>query len=125
MNINDIKSGSIQFWGEWFGGRPYENFHRPIEAKLISDNLVVIKFSEGEIASIYDPVDITFDEKEFSVKEASRIIFEWYFYGRDQTAENLCYIEYCSIDDYTVLRTGSDNVRKEISTNKLKAMRIV
>lgn len=86
MNIL-IKGGSLSFWGVWFG-RPCDNFHVPINAEL-DGGVLTICFDEGEKCVVYDPFDIVNEPNDFHVKRASKIVWEWYYYGRKQAPENL------------------------------------
>ena len=82
------KGGSLRFWSEWFG-RPHDNFHIPISAEL-DGNVLTIFFNEGEKCTVYDPSGIVNKPDEFYIVHASRIIWEWYYYGKAHTPENLC-----------------------------------
>ena len=130
MEHLNVKNGSIQFWGEWFGGRPLDNYHKVIETYWDKDNILIVKLDQGEVVTIHDPMGIVSTEKEFSIKEASRIIFEWFYYGRECAPENLCCLEYRRVDDDQVLCTRTDIVNncpceKNLHINGLVAMRIV
>lgn len=81
------KGGSLCFWGEWFG-RPHDNFHSPISAEL-DGNVLTIIFNEGEKCVVYDPSEIVNTLNDFHIVNASKIIWEWYYYGREHIPENL------------------------------------
>lgn len=48
--------GTLRFWGEWFG-RPYDNFHKPVNSEF-SENMLIIRFENGEKCTVYDPSEI-------------------------------------------------------------------
>lgn len=87
MNILK-KGGSLRFFGEWFG-RPHDNFHRPLSAEL-SETVLVILFDGGEKCTVYDPFGIVNEPNDLHIERASKIVWEWYYYGKEKTPENLC-----------------------------------
>ena len=124
MKYSRIKSGSIQFWGEWFGGRPYEDYHEVIETNWFKSDVFIVKLDQGEVITIYRPINVIVSEQEFSIKDASLIVFDWFSYGRAHTPENLCHLEYKSVDNSQVLFTGADGVNKVLNKRGLYAMQI-
>ena len=87
-----IKSGTLRIWGEWFG-RPYDNIHSIIGASADEDRLV-LSFNQGETLSIHHPDRGVFDKKIFQIEGATRVRWEWYFYGKDHLPENLHFLDY-------------------------------
>lgn len=120
----NIKSGTLQFWGEWFG-RPHDNFHTVTKTYWEKDNILIIKFDEGETATIYNPKNIISNKRIFYIEKASLITFEWFYYGREHITENLYRLEYQSIGDNEVLCKGTGITSKNIHKNGEFAMRIV
>ena len=90
------KGGTLRFFGDWFG-RPYDNFHIPVSAEL-SENVLTILFNNGGKCVVYDPVGTVNEPNDFHVGRASKIVWEWYYYGKAQTPENLCRLEYTFAD---------------------------
>ena len=125
MEYLNVKDGSMQFWGEWFGGRPFENYHKVIEAHWAKDDVLVIRLDQEEIVTICNPTNIVSSEKEFSIEDASLITFEWFYYGREHTPENLHRLEYRSIKGNQVICAGTDTTDKKLYKNGLFAMQIV
>ena len=124
MKPLNIKNGTIQFWGEWFG-RPYDNYHQVVETHWINNGALIINFDQGEVATIYDPTNIISSEKEFSIDDASLITFEWFYYGREHTIENLCCLEYKRINNTKILCIKTDTQNREFCKNGSVAMKIV
>lgn len=92
--IKILKAGTLCFWGDWFG-RPMDNYHTVKSAFLKEeDNELYITFDEGELCVIVNPVGIESNAKRFCVKSANKIIWQWFYYGRSKTADNLCVTEY-------------------------------
>lgn len=86
------KGGSLRFWGDWFG-RPYDNFHRPVSAEL-DGGVLTICFDNGEQCAVFSPSGIVNELDIFRVERAEKIVWEWYYYGREHIPENLCKREY-------------------------------
>lgn len=84
------KGGTLRFFGDWFG-RPYDNFHIPVSAEL-SENALMICFNNNEKCVVYEPLGITNEPDDFHVERASKVVWEWYYYGKEQTT--LCRLEY-------------------------------
>lgn len=82
------KDGSLRFFGQWFG-RPYDNFHIPVSARL-DGSVLTILFNGGEKCAVYDPLGIVNEPNDFHIERASKVVWEWYYYGREHTSENLC-----------------------------------
>lgn len=75
------KGGTMCFYGEWFG-RPYDNFHEIIKANYENDCLIIY-FKNGEILSIFNPQEITNEEKCFIIKKSSKVIWQYISYGEE------------------------------------------
>ena len=97
-----IKGGSLCIWGEWFG-RPYDNFHA-LESVRWKDDMLMMKFRDGESLSIRNPVGLINEEKRFIVEDAASVLWVWYGYGREQTYHNMYVRQYVRRPDGTILR---------------------
>lgn len=88
MNLEEnIRSGSLCMFGCWFG-RPMDNIHRSCSATFEND-LLTIKFDQGETLEIWNPSALTTDGAVLKIKKASRVKWSWYYYGKLQVQENL------------------------------------
>ena len=94
--LTNLKVGSLRFWGHWFG-RPYDNFHRIVSCSALDDTLF-LRFNENEVLSVWSPVRLTASSTQFRIAQASRVRWEWFYYGRPQIPENLFFedLEYGS-----------------------------
>ena len=94
FNKIDLKSGTLRFWGNWFG-KPMDNYHEivNIEYNRIEDILVLI-LDESDKITIWKPTDIEISQNELKIQEASKILFEWYLYGQNKIDENLRFESY-------------------------------
>lgn len=99
-----IKGGSICIWGEWFG-RPYDNFHT-VESVQWRKTEIVIHFDQGESLYIYNPANIINEEKRFVIGEATKVLFVWYYYGKEHTYDNLYVRQYIKDADGNLLRAA-------------------
>jgi len=90
--VGRLKFGSLCFWGVWFG-KPYDNQHRITGADGQAD-LLHVGFDGGELLSVWSPVGLEASTSIFQIAAADRVRWEWYYYGRPQTPENLYFEDY-------------------------------
>jgi hypothetical protein len=107
-NLNDrisyIKSGSLCFWGSWFG-LPYDNVHRIVSCSA-ERNALSITFNEDETLTIWSPYELIADEATFRITQADRVRWEWFNYGDPKTQANLYYIDYVKKGDRITVQTN-------------------
>ena len=87
-----FKGGSLRIFGDPFG-RPYDNFHIPKTFSFVED-ILVITFEGDETLTIWNPFHIQIAEHIFKVEEASKVRWEWFYYGRPKTEKNKFFLEY-------------------------------
>lgn len=88
-----LKSGSLQFFGEWFG-RPGDNNHSVVAAAA-DENRLLLMFDGDETLVVWDPEELELESAQlFVIRSASRVRWEWFSYGEPKTADNQHYIEY-------------------------------
>ena len=104
--LPSLKSGSLRFWGNWFG-RPYDNWHRLLRCEANSET-VILSFNEGEVLVITNPFEVVIDIDRFSIREASSVRWEWFCYGLPKTIENRRFQEYVCDGKSTAFNTNSD-----------------
>lgn len=85
------KGGSLRFWGDWFG-KPYDNYHVPISVEP-DGSVLTICFKNGEKCTVCEPSGIVNEPNDFHIESAKKIVWEWYYYGRECTPENFCRLE--------------------------------
>ena len=89
-----LKSGTLKFFGQWFG-RPMDNCHRITDLRFDEVGKVLeMHFDAGERLLVWNPANYSVGEQEFTIKEASKVRWEWYGYGGTQSRDNLYFIEY-------------------------------
>jgi hypothetical protein len=105
--IPHTQGGSLRFFGEWFGGRR-DGYHWIVGAEAESDVLSV-GFNEDEMLTVWNPEGIVVSEKEFRIERATRILWEWFYYGRPKLPQNRMRIEYLLRTDGSVrVKDSSD-----------------
>lgn len=100
--------GSIKIYGEWFG-RPRDNYHKVVDAKIESQCLIV-SFDGGEKLMVWDPRRFETDKRSrtFKIVGASKVRWEWFYYGKPHSSENLCFIEYVVEGQEITVTTNTD-----------------
>jgi hypothetical protein len=106
--LPNVKSGSLRFWGEWFG-RPFDNGHLVVSCDA-TDDCLRIHFNQGEVLAVWNLVEVKIDAKQFRIGSATALRWTWYYYGRSQTPENLFYMDYAKQKDDVVYRTNWNQV---------------
>src|SRR5687768_9802826 len=104
--LPNVKAGTLRFFSEWFGG-PYDNYHTIVSAEA-KDNCLILRFNENEKLSVWNPSGFKIDEDEFQIDSASRVLWQWNYYGRSQTPENLYYEDFVVEGDEIKAKTNVD-----------------
>ncbi|MBN9658175.1 MAG: hypothetical protein J0H49_08345 [Acidobacteria bacterium] len=99
-------SGSLCFWGEWFG-RPHDNRHTLISCEA-GPNALRLLFDQNESLSIWSPRGLTIKGPCFSIADARRVRWEWFAYGRAATHEHLYFMEFVRSGEIITPSTNVD-----------------
>jgi hypothetical protein len=91
-HLESLRPGSLSFWGNWFG-KPYDHIHRIVGADSF-EGTAVIYFDHAESLIIDIPRRWSFDGRQLVVREAERVRFQWFQYGRLPGPESLHFDEY-------------------------------
>ncbi len=86
------RSGTLMIWGEWFG-RPMDNVH-VCQSCTSEHDCVTLHFDQNERLVIWNPSLMTTRGYSLIIPPATKVRWEWYYYGRPQLAENLMFNEY-------------------------------
>ena len=86
VGLPHVKAGSLRFWGCWFG-RPYDNVHQ-ICAATADGDVLVVTFSNDEVLTVWTPSGATINQDSFAIRNARRVLWEWYYYGRPKLPAN-------------------------------------
>jgi hypothetical protein len=82
-----VHSGTLRFWGVWFG-RPHDNVHTIVHADAAADCLT-LRFNGEETLQVWNPTGCQIDSQQFIILSASRVLWQWYWYGRPHTPDSL------------------------------------
>ena len=82
-----VHSGTLQFWGVWFG-RPHDNCHTIVRAEVEGDCLI-LHFNDAETLRIWHPSQWQIDSYQFIIHSASRVLWQWFYFGRPHAPGNL------------------------------------
>jgi hypothetical protein len=85
--LPSVHSGTLRFWGVWFG-RPYDNYHNIVRVEA-EDDCLIIHFDNEETLRVWHPAQCQIDPKQFIIRSASRVLWQWYWYGRPHAPGNL------------------------------------
>jgi len=105
--IPNIKRGSLAVFGDIFGGR-IDNIHRIVGARANPDESLTILFDDDETLTVWDLAGLTVSAQEFRIQRASRVRWEWFYYGREKLPENCYYIEHRSDGETVTADTDRD-----------------
>jgi hypothetical protein len=104
--MQNVKAGSLRFWGEWFG-KPYDNQHRVVGCRSEESSLV-LDFDGAETLTIDDPEGVQIGPDVFSVADATAVRWEWFYYGRSHTPQNRYFYEFVRTDSGIEASTNVD-----------------
>lgn len=112
-----IKGGCLCFYGYWFG-RPYDNNHKLELATFDSStNILTLTFNQKETLSIFNPQDISEFKDKLVIGSADKIYWEWFSYGKPQTAENLYFIEINRKENSLFSNSNIDQYKPDFKNN--------
>jgi hypothetical protein len=84
--------GSLCMFGDWFG-RPHDNWHR-IKSFELKENYLKLVFNEDETLEVWNWQGLSEKGKGFIIQHASRVRWEWFYYGRPKLPENRFFQEH-------------------------------
>jgi hypothetical protein len=106
--LSEVRSGSLAVFGDIFGGR-IDNIHVVVSARVAGESrCLIIEFDQGESLEVWDPQDATMTAREFRIRRASRVRWEWFYYGLPQLPENRYFIEHVRQGDRIQVTTNAD-----------------
>jgi hypothetical protein len=114
--LPNVKGGTLRFWGSWFG-RPMDNFHQVVSCGFRGDVLVV-HFDEREVLRVWDPRKATIDEKTFQIMDATRVRWQWFYYGRRKVPKNLYFEDFTKGETRITVETNVDWYTPRFYTNR-------
>lgn len=116
-----LLTGSLCFWGHWFG-RPPDTV---LEVKTVffdaEKNILTITFSKDEKLRVTNPLLIEICNNKLEIKEADSVYFEWHDYGKSKTPKNLFFYNFVRTDKKIASRNNihwSSINSKDLSVSK-------
>jgi|SRR5580693_86598 hypothetical protein len=102
-----VKAGTLRIWGEWFGSKPYDNWHTIKTCDAYGDRLR-LDFDQSEKLLVWSPTGLTADESTFCITGARRVRWEWYYYGRPMDPLRLCFEDFLSSEEGITVVTSTN-----------------
>ncbi|MBO0730868.1 MAG: hypothetical protein J2P57_16555 [Acidimicrobiaceae bacterium] len=106
--LPNVKRGSLRVFGDIFGGR-VDNIHVVTFARAEGEPArLVVTFNEGETLEVWDPEGAVIEPHTFRIATASRVRWEWFYYGREKAPANRYFIEHLREGDTVLATTDVD-----------------
>ena len=83
---------SVCIWGNG-PGRPHDNLYT-MKAVNYNDSVLSLEFDRGEKCRIVNPQNAKFGDKYIHIGKANTVVWSHYYYGKEQTEENLIVEKY-------------------------------
>jgi hypothetical protein len=112
-----VKRGSLVFFGDIFGGK-LDNVHRVVSAYVNPDASVGVDFDGGEVLTVWTPEGIQIDSTQFIIRKASRVRWEWFYYGRPPTDANRLFIDYVRRPDGIKVTTNFGHLDHRVQVDR-------
>lgn len=107
-----FEGGSLCIWGNWFG-RPMDNFHKLDAVSFDKElNKLTLTFDNKERLTVWNAENITDTKGHFQIDKADKVLWEWYYYEKPQTEENIFFEEYERIGDTINFKTNVNWYKK-------------
>ncbi len=118
------KRGTLRFWGVWFG-RPYDNLHSLVGCESNQD-LLRMYFNEDEALNVWVPSGLVLEESTFQIRDAERVRWEWFAYGRTKIPANRFFKDFVKNGNSVLASTNVDWYRPDLRTDpSLSAVEIL
>ncbi|MBN1688409.1 MAG: hypothetical protein JW893_04855 [Candidatus Omnitrophica bacterium] len=112
-----LASGCLKFFGSSFG-RPRDNIHTMVSVAYDEkEEVLVLNFDQSECLRVCQAEGIRADRHSFKISRAQKVRWEWFYYGRPQTKENLYYEEFIHEEGRILARTNADWHQKEFDVS--------
>ena len=116
--LSSLESGTLRIWGNWFG-RPYDNCHTIVACEAVGECLVM-RCDEGEMLYVWHPDGLGYEGGKLYVRQAERVRWEWYYYGRPLTTDNLYFEDFVRNGENIVASTNVDWYVPKFQVNHLE-----
>lgn len=106
--LPDVKTGSLVVFGDIFGGR-IDNIHVVRSAQAVgTPERLIIEFDDEETLEVWDPNGATVSAAELRIDRATKVRWEWFYYGRPRTPDNRYFIEHSNAGGVVTAMTNID-----------------
>lgn len=93
IELGKPPSGTLRMFGCWFG-KPLDNHHVLVAVEALPEAVLMLTFNNRETLRVWNPQQITITDTEFRINSANRVRWDWFYYGREQSYDNLCWYEF-------------------------------
>jgi hypothetical protein len=73
-----IDNRAIRLWGQWTGGKAWDNWYRLIRCEAEGGDMLHMDFHSGEALFVWAPNRAVVDETVFRIGNADRLRWEWH-----------------------------------------------
>lgn len=109
----NLKSGTLNFFGVWFG-RPMDNSHTVTSVSYEKkDDLLILRFNEDEMLRVWGSKGIHADSETFCITDAARVRWEWFYYGRPKVNKNILFYDFYKSGNAVTLTSNTDKPKAE------------
>jgi hypothetical protein len=105
--LPNVKRGSLVVYGDIFGGR-IDNIHTVVGAVANPDGTATVNFDQGESLRVWDAEGFEVSADTFRVHTASRVRWEWFYYGREHLPKNRYFREHHVVDGQVLAASNVD-----------------
>jgi hypothetical protein len=106
--LPDVKRGSLVVFGDIFGGR-IDNVHVVRSAQAVgTPERLTIEFDDDEVLEVWDPSGGSVSATALRIDRATKVRWEWFYYGRPKTPENRYFIEHSNARGVVTVTTNLD-----------------
>ncbi|MCP9752413.1 hypothetical protein [Ferruginibacter sp. HRS2-29] len=93
-NIQPQLTGSVCFWGQWFG-KPNGHLCTIISAAYDeASGELRLSFSGNQLLSVFEPENISIEDDLLTIGDARKVRMEWPDAGKDGRLKNRLYYEF-------------------------------
>jgi hypothetical protein len=94
QEMPNLPAGSLVVFGDIFGGR-IDNIHTVVSAEISSNTgQLLVTFDLGEILEVWDPEQAVVGPNALKIAKASRVRWNWLYYGEADKPANHVYIDH-------------------------------
>ena len=93
LELAQLPAGSLIVFGDVFGGR-IDNTHTVVSVEVGIEGQLLVTFNLGETLEVWDPAEALIRPHLLRIGRASRVKWNWLYYGAEDRPENHVYIQH-------------------------------